>query len=240
VTSAPDRRRRDAVSQVLVADLDRCELGPEDRHHLETVLRLRDGEMVVLADGSGSWRLARWGRNGQIDPVTDIEVVPRRRPRVAVAFALLKGDRNDLVVQKLTEIGVEVIIPVLTRRCVVRWDPSRADKAVTRWERIAREAWGQSRGNFLPVIEPVSTWEDLIGRHRVVVAEPGGDPPEVVVGTGTDPLVIAIGPEGGFDPDELDVVTPRLGLPGGILRAETASIVAAALIVAAVESVGHP
>lgn len=219
-----------------MADLVQPELDPADLHHLATVLRLRDGESVILADGAGRWRPAQWRRDATVDIAGDVEIDAPRSARVGVAFAPLKGDRSDLVVQKLTELGVDVLQPVRTRRSVVRWDESRARRAEQRWERIVREAWCQSRGSWLPRVEAMCTWEDLMTRAGVVVAEPGA--PALAdrrVGAGRVEAIslVVIGPEGGLEEAELAAAPHRVSLPGGILRAETAAIVAGTLLVAA-------
>ena len=219
-----------------MADLAHPELDPADLHHLATVLRLRDGESVILADGAGRWRPAHWRRDATVDVAGDIEIDAPRSARVGVAFAPLKGDRSDLVVQKLTELGVDVLQPVRTRRSVVRWDESRARRAEQRWERIVREAWCQSRGSWLPRVEAMCAWEDLVTRAGVVVAEPGAPAlTDRQVDTDRDEPVslVVIGPEGGLEEAELAVAPHLVSLPGGILRAETAAIVAATLLVVA-------
>src|SRR5262249_20885223 len=93
---------------VFVSDLDRPELDDADRHHLERVLRLRAGDAFVAADGAGGWRACRFGAAVDVDgPVAR---VARPMPPITVAFAVPKGDRPELAVQKLTEVGVDTII----------------------------------------------------------------------------------------------------------------------------------
>jgi 16S rRNA (uracil1498-N3)-methyltransferase len=78
-------------------------------------------------------------------PVGDSVLADRSLPPLTVAFAVLKGERNEMVVQKLTELGIDRIVPVLAERCVVRWDTVRAQRQHERLERVAREAAMQSR-----------------------------------------------------------------------------------------------
>ena len=133
---------------------------------------------------------------------------PRTGPEVTVAFAPTKGDRPEWVVQKLTELGVDRVVPLRTARSVVRWEGERGDKQVERLRRVAREASAQSRRVWLPRgvggVPP-----RCAGRHRRRPARPGrpgGGAP------GLDRPVIAVGPEGGWDDDERADVTGSVGL----------------------------
>jgi 16S rRNA (uracil1498-N3)-methyltransferase len=133
---------------VFVDDPSHPVLTGDDARHLLDVLRLRPGESVVA--GAGSWVPCRvagptGGRApGELDAVlvADGELVTATPavPAVTVAFVPAKGDRPEWVVQKLTELGVDRIVPVTSRRSVVRWDPDRAERAAARLRRVAREA----------------------------------------------------------------------------------------------------
>ena len=121
-----------------------------------------------------------------------------------------KGDRPELIVQKLTEIGADVIIPMMTARSIVRWDAPRARKHGERLSRVAREAAMQSRRTRLPLVEPLTSFTEVVTRPGAALAVPGGTSPTV-----STPLVL-IGPEGGWSPAELDAApaTGRAGRPG--------------------------
>ena len=206
---------------VFVDDLGAPALGDGDRRHLERALRLRPGDPLTVCDGSGAWRAARFGPI--IEPDGPVVTEARAGPRLVIGFAPVKGDRSDLVVQKLTELGIDVIVPVATQRTVVRWDPDRVAKQLARHCRIAREAAMQSRNPWLPRIEPLTELaEFVVAEPAVAMADPAGRP------LGPEHPVLAIGPEGGFAPDELEG-RPSVRLPGRILRTETAAIVAGAL-----------
>lgn len=210
---------------VYVEDLEHPVLRLDDHHHLARVRRVRDGQEVVVADGRGVWRTARMAGSTP-EPVGPIHRAPHPAPEVGVAFALVKGHKPELVVQKLTELGVDRIRPFVAARSVVRWDPAKAAAHHDRWQRVAREAAMQSRRAWLPTVEPVTTFADLAGRPDACRAEPGGDPLSL-----HHPLVL-VGPEGGWDRDELAADLPPVALGDGVLRAETAAIVAGALLVA--------
>jgi 16S rRNA (uracil1498-N3)-methyltransferase len=225
-----------APALVFVADLDAPVLDRADRHHLERALRLRAGTVVAASDGSGRWRPVRLG--AELEPVGDVVTEATPRPALAVGFALVKGDRNELVVQKLTELGIDTIVPVRTLRGVVRWDDDRASSHAERLNRVAREAAMQCRRTALPTVEPVLGVADALARPGAVLAVPGGRPLRP-----RDTFVL-VGPEGGWAPDELALAPSGTGEPdalGGsvgiglgpfVLRTETAAIAAGALLAA--------
>lgn len=210
---------------VFVADLGAPELDEDDHHHLARVLRVRDGDPITISDGRGRWRPAQFAPAPE--PVGDVVEVPAPASPVAVAFAVVKGGRPELIVQKLTEIGVDRIVGYTAERSVVRWDRDRAARNHERWQRIAREASMQSRRCRLPVVEPVSVFADLAREPGARRCEPGAPLVRVAV-----PLLV-IGPEGGFSENERALLPAEaVGLGPNVLRTETAAMVAAALAVA--------
>ena len=216
-----DRRR--ASAHVFVDDLENPVLDSDDAHHLTRVLRLRDGERVTTSDGRGRWRNCRFDGSGL---VADGEIESEASRHVVVLFALSKGDKPETAVQKLTELGVSRIVPFVAERSVVKWDDGKSQRNVERLRKVAREAAMQSRQVRLPVVDDVqpSLAVAIASVGDVVVAEPGGAALDASV------TAIAVGPEGGFTPAELEG-RRTVSLPGGVLRAETAAVVAGALLV---------
>ena len=147
-------------------------------------------------------------------------------PAVTVAFAPTKGDRPEWVVQKLTELGVDRIVPLRTARSVVRWEGERGRRAVDKLTRVAREAAAQSRRTRLPEVGDVTTLDALASAAGadLVLARPGGGPPTL------GRTVVAVGPEGGWDPSEEARFGPGVGLGPTVLRAETAAVAAGTLL----------
>jgi len=224
---------------------DDVTLDDEAGHHLSRVRRVRAGETLTAADGDGRWRpyAVVSVRSGAVDlhaqgaPVVE----PPLEPRLVVAFALTKGTKPDLAVQKLTELGVDGVTLLSTRRSVRRWGGSRADAAVARLRRIAREAAAQCRRARLPDIDGVLPVTELRGRPGLVVADPAGEELERLPAPPGGEWVLVVGPEGGFDPDEAAALTSpgqsgdhvgptRLRLGPHVLRAETAAIAGAAVL----------
>jgi 16S rRNA (uracil1498-N3)-methyltransferase len=214
---------------------DAVDVAGEDGHHLARVLRLRVGETVTVADGSGWWRPYRIGGVGvvvRLDATAGPEREPALSPGLAVAFALTKGDKPELVVQKLTELGVDRILPVVADRSVARLDGARAWTAVERWRRIAREAARQCRRARLPVVEELRPLLDLRGHPAVVVAERGGGPAAALASPPGGEILAVVGPEGGLTGAEVEALAPwaRLGLGPHVLRAETAALALATVL----------
>ena len=213
-----------AAAHAFVADLDAPVLTPEDRHHLERVLRLRRGEPLTVADGHGGWRACTFG--AELEPAGAVHHDPPPVPPVTIAFALLKGERPELVVQKLTELGVDRIVPMVTARCVVRWDGDRAERHGARLQRVAREAAMQCRRSRLPAVDAVAPFAVVAATPGAVLADDGGGPVSL------DRPVVLVGPEGGWAPEEVAGDRPTMGLGPHVLRSETAAIAAAALMIA--------
>ena len=213
-----------AKAHAFVADLAAPELSDDDRHHLERVLRLVRGDVVTVADGAGSWRPCRFGP--VLEPDGPVVVEPAPAPAVTVAFAVVKGDRPEWTVQKLTELGVDRLVPVHSARSVVRWDGPRGERHLARLRRVAREAAMQSRRARLPEVESVTSFAEVAGRPGALLAEPGGR----ALATG-DALVL-VGPEGGWTAEELAAAPERVGLGPTVLRAETAAVAAGVLLTA--------
>lgn len=207
---------------VFVDDLEHPQLRADDLHHLEKVLRLRRGDPITIGDGAGLWRPARFdpeptptGRHQQSAP---------RAPLLTVAFTPVKGVRPEWVVQKLTEVGVDRLIPVVTARSIVRWDPVRASRQHEKMVVAARDACLQSRRLVLPLVSPVMSLSAFLAENPgAVAADPAGSTMHA------DHTTLVVGPEGGFSLDELAGVD-LVALPGNVLRAETAAVVAAALV----------
>lgn len=215
----PDGLRRRPL--VYVDDLDRPHLDEADRHHFERVLRLEPGTAITVGDGQGGWRTATFGSD--IEPTGPVAIEPPPSDPVTVGFTPVKGARPEWMVQKLTELGVDRIVPVITARSVVRWDPARQHKQEQRMASAARQACLQSRRLHRPVLAPVTTLGALVAAQpEMVLADPAGAAP------GGSERTIVVGPEGGFTADEV-ASAPTMALPGRVLRAETA-VVAAGLV----------
>lgn len=212
------------VPWVYVDDVDAPTLATADRHHLERVLRVRVGDAVVVSDGAGRWREGVLALAGAVEPRGEIVEVPRFVPPITIAFALTKGERPELVVQKLTELGCDRIVPFHAARSVARWDDRRAESHVERLRRVAREAGMQCRRAWLPEVGPLGSFEALVAQPGAALADAGGAPPTLATST------ILVGPEGGWTAEERGAAPATVGLGPHVLRAETAAIAAATVL----------
>ncbi|MBB6419791.1 16S rRNA (uracil(1498)-N(3))-methyltransferase [Streptomyces sp. AK010] len=218
--------------------------GPEGRHAV-SVKRLRAGEDVVLTDGAGRWAdcvvLDTQGRDRLIVQLDSVFEEPAEQPRVTVVQALPKGDRGELAVETMTEVGVDAIVPWAAARCITQWKGDRGVKALGKWRATAREAGKQSRRVRFPEVAEAATTKQvaalLAGADFAAVLHESGDEP---LATAELPsigeIVLVVGPEGGVAPEELALFEEagaqayRLGR--SVLRTSTAGTAAAAVLLA--------
>jgi len=210
---------------VFVESVDSPTIADGDLDHLERSLRMRAGDPLTLSDGQGSWVSATLSSSGQVDLASEWHLIEKPAVELTVAFSLVKGSKPELVVQKLTELGIDRIVGLVADRSVVRWDDAKVAKATQRWERIAWEASMQSHRVRLPHIEGVVTTDEFLGSDPdVAIAHFDATP------VGSNHHTVALGPEGGWSDRELDLATQRISLGDTVLRAETAAISAGALL----------
>lgn len=235
-----DPRRRLFVPRERIGP-GRARLTAADVHYLSHVLRLAPGAELEVFDGEGGAFAARVTQAGEdlslaLGPRRD---VPGARARVHLAFALARGERCDLVVQKATELGVAALAPLEAARSVVRLDGERRAERVRRWQRIAAEAARQCGRADVPAVSAPAPVATAIagapeGFRAVLLYEGGGEPLADVVEPTAGGHLLLVGPEGGFTPGEVEAAVAagaRLATLGPrILRFETAAIAAVALV----------
>ena len=220
------------------------EVGGDEAHHAVAVRRLRVGEDVVLTDGAGHRVVGQVASTGK--RVFAVEVVsgsflPRPTPSFTVVQALPKGDRGELAVEVLTEIGVDTIVPWAAARSVAVWKGERAAKSHAKWQATAREAGKQSRRTWLPTVTPLASTDDVVARLRgaalVAVLHEDATASLASLEVPVDgEVVVIVGPEGGLTPEELEAfeavgaVAVRLG--DEVLRTSTAGLAAVSALLA--------
>jgi 16S rRNA (uracil1498-N3)-methyltransferase len=228
VTHAEWPRRVAALAQFHVEDPTSPVLDRASDHHLRKVLRAKVGEEVVVTDGRGRWSICTVAEH-ELTRVSDV-YLDDPAPATTLYLAALKGDHANWAVAKATEVGVSRVVPLVTRRSVVKFTGDVSDKTLARWRRITREAQGQCRRTFdVAIDEPVQV-SDV--PEDVAVADLDGP------GDWRGVRAVAVGPEGGWDEGEWDHTRRRVGLGPTVLRAETAGVVAAALLAFQVGSWG--
>jgi len=215
--------------------------GAEGRHAAD-VRRLAAGERVDLTDGAGTLAecvVTRVQRGALELAVRHRRTVPLADPALAVVQAIPKGDRGQLAVELMTEVGVDVVIPWAAQRCVVRWQGERGGKSLDRWRSTAREAGKQARrGRFPEVTGPAGlagVTARVAAAARAIVLDPDAD---TALGDlplpGSGEIVLIVGPEGGIAPAETAALTEAGAVPAHlgptVLRASTAGAVATAVL----------
>jgi 16S rRNA (uracil1498-N3)-methyltransferase len=232
-------------------DVDLVSLEPGGRvpldgtahHHLTRVLRLRDGAEVEVSDGRGTAADGRLAGD-EVELTGAPVTVPAPRPTLTVAQGLPRGRKLDEVVRQVTELGVDRIVPVAAARSVTRLAGDRAARAVERWTAVARGAAEQSRRAWRVEVTPVTAVRDLVdalpaGTHLLVAHVGARTPlPDAVATVTADHLAVAVGPEGGWEDDEVAAMVGAGGAPVGlgptVLRTEHAAAAAAAVLGAVV------
>ncbi len=212
-------------------------LDPGEARHLTRVLRRSAGQPVVLTDGAGTvanGTLYESGRGRFEAEVTTVQAAPPLPAAVTLALGVLHTGAMDVAVQKAVEVGVAAVVPVLCERSQLARRAAAGRRS--HWQRVADQALKQCRRAWaLTVTEPVSLAEVVAGTPpgEGIVADPEGD---LVSGLpAIDAPVLLVGPEGGLAGAEEELVAEagwhRLTLGPFVLRAETAAVVGAALLV---------
>jgi 16S rRNA (uracil1498-N3)-methyltransferase len=216
----------------------------DEHHYIGRVRRARVGDAIELVDGAGK------RASGVIAKITDHETLVRVEavqdatdalPRVRVLVPLIKGDRMDTCIEKLVEVGANEVILWPASRAVVRLEGPRLLKRVEQYQELAQAAARQSGRAAIPTVRAVGSLAEAIaalpaGGARVVL-DPGAD--RAAWPTADDVTLIS-GPEGGLAPAELDALAAvgfaAIGIGPRVLRAETAPVIAVALVRAATQS----
>jgi 16S rRNA (uracil1498-N3)-methyltransferase len=229
------------------------ELPADTGAHVARVLRARAGDALILFDGSGR------EFDGEVESVRGTRVgvavgparsVDRESPlAVTLVQCVPRGDRMDFIVQKATELGVARIVPVLSQRGVVRLDARQAESKAAHWRGVVASACEQCGRNRLPSVDEPRPLLDFLGSSDTAASAAAPDgavsrclPARLLFEPDSEArnsdwriagsVEIAIGPEGGFSPEEIDafglVGFERIGLGPRVLRTETAAIAAIA------------
>jgi 16S rRNA (uracil1498-N3)-methyltransferase len=206
-----------------------------EAHHAVAVRRMTVGEPVLLTDGAGHVATCEVTatRKARMEVlVRSVSTEPAPVPEVVVVQALPKGDRGELAVELLTEVGVARIVPWAASRSVAVWRGDRAERSLAKWQATAREAAKQARRAWFPEVSPLTSTADAVALLAeaplaLVLHEEATEPlPDVL----PDRLVLVVGPEGGLAPEELAAFdeagarTVRLGRE--VLRTSTAGVAA--------------
>ncbi|MDR2000957.1 MAG: 16S rRNA (uracil(1498)-N(3))-methyltransferase [Zoogloeaceae bacterium] len=219
-------------------------LPPDAAHHAAKVLRLGEGDRIILFDGrGGEWtgRLRHAGKT--VNAAIESFNADDRQPPVSITLAqgLPAADKMDWIVQKAVELGVTRIVPVACRRSVIRLSGERMERRVAHWQAVAIAACEQCRRNLVPEITPLIELPQFLGaaaaddNTRLILA-PGAETRLAGLPKPASAITLLIGPEGGFEDSELAAAASAafhpVSLGPRVLRTETAGPAALAAMMA--------
>jgi 16S rRNA (uracil1498-N3)-methyltransferase len=218
------------------------ELTGDEARHAAVVRRIRVGERVALTDGLGTTTVVAVSATTKTSVTgTVVEVASHEpeSPRLVVVQAIPKGDRGELAVEMLTEIGTDVIVPWAASRSIAVWRGDRAAKSLAKWRSTAHEAAKQARRPWFPTVAEVVSTSQVADRLQdaalaVVLHEDASASLSALDVPATGDVVVVVGPEGGISEEELAVFSEagadpvRLG--SSVLRTSTAGVAAAAAL----------
>lgn len=212
----------------------------QEGHHAAAVRRIKVGEIVCVSDGNGTavrGCVAGADKSSITVSVDEVLHEPAKALRYVAVQALPKGDRAELAVEMLTELGIDEIVPWQSTRSVVRWSPERTERGLTRWRAAAREAAKQSRRFRVPTVSMPMTAAELALRIEqteltVVLHEAAAQPLSDLALPASGEVMFIVGPEGGLTDDEVAAFAAAGGVPvlvaDAVLRTSTAGVVALA------------
>lgn len=224
--------------------------GP-DVNHIKNVLRMKPGEVVRISDEKdfcGQCRISSLEQDQVFLEVLAEEASTELPADVTLFQGLPKGDKMEWIVQKNTELGIRKIVPVTMHRSVVKLDAKKAAAKGKRWQAIAESAGKQSGRTKLPEVSPVATWKEALqmaaGYDLLLLPYESAEGMEAArallnQATAGMKIGILIGPEGGFEPDEVEEALTAgwqvLSLGPRILRTETAGMAVMAHLMLSLE-----
>lgn len=221
---------------------DKIYLDEEQSRHIAKSLRMKKGDMITVCTGDGN------DYGCMIDEISKDGVVlsvcyrqaSDSEPNIKVSLyqGVPKGDKFEDIIQKCTELGVYEIIPVLTKRCVSRPQEKQAEKKRQRYNKIALEAAQQSGRGIVPKVKKMTDLKTAVNECRadlkIIFYEGGGEPLVKIVKKGVKSAAVFIGPEGGFEKDEVELLTENSAVAATlgkrILRTQTAPVAALSAI----------
>jgi 16S rRNA (uracil1498-N3)-methyltransferase len=220
---------------------DKIRIQGSDVNHMKNVLRMRPGEEVMVSDGNNRQyrcRVEDYPEGEAVLAILEAGLVDTELPsRIYLFQGLPKQEKMELIVQKAVELGVCQVIPVQTRRCVVKLDAKKAAKKVQRWQQIAESAAKQAGRGYIPAVSEVMTFQEALAFSETLdirlipyeLADGMEGTRKILDGIRPGQSVgIFIGPEGGFEKEEVGRAVEAGAMPitlgKRILRTETAGI----------------
>lgn len=217
-------------------------LSDESSHHLLKVLRQKEGAVVTLFDGCNFQALAKiikMDKKKAIVEILEVSSINRESDRkIHLAQSLGKGDKMEWIIQKAVELGVDEFSPLLSDRTVIKLNTERQQKKLASWQKIIISASEQCGRNQLMKINAIISLKSFMEKAKgpALFLHPDSQPIDKALKSieKNEKITLLIGPEGGFNEEELALAkacaTP-VGLGNRILRMETAALAATTLLI---------
>lgn len=228
------------------------EIMGSDVNHIKNVLRMKTGDKVYLSNGSDleyECSLSEWTQDSILAKIEDVHGMETELPaKITLYQGLPKGDKMEMIIQKAIELGVTEIVPTAMKRCVVKLDAKKAAKKVSRWNTIALSAAKQAKRGIIPEVREVRSFKEILEEVKdielmlVPYEEAKGmqESKELInKANGKKSIGIIIGPEGGFEKEEIEqlkaVGGKTMSLGKRILRTETAGMTVLSILMFTIE-----
>ena len=230
-----------------------CTIEGEDVKHISKVLRCRVGEELEICDNDNNEYICEITNIDKsqvnLNVLKRVDIKRESDLKIKVYQGLPKGPKMEMILQKLTEVGVDEIILVQTKRTVVKVDDKKEDKKIERWERIIYEAAKQSKRGKIPKLRGVLSFKEALAdmkENDFNIApyenEKTKTIKQAIKGKDINNIGIFVGPEGGFEDTEIKAIEEiggqSVSLGPRILRTETASLVASSIVLYELSDLG--
>ncbi|CEP79493.1 16S rRNA (uracil(1498)-N(3))-methyltransferase [Paraclostridium sordellii] len=230
-----------------------CIIEGEDVKHISKVLRCRVGEELEICDNDNNEYICEITNidksEVQLNIIDKVDIKRESDLKIKVYQGLPKGPKMEIILQKLTEVGVDEIILVQTKRTVVKVEDKKEDKKIERWERIIYEAAKQSKRGKIPKLKGILSFKEALSdmyKNDLNIApyenERTKSIKQAIKGQDINNIGIFVGPEGGFEDTEIkaieDIGGQAVSLGPRILRTETASLVASSIVLYELSDLG--
>ena len=230
-----------------------CIIEGEDVKHISKVLRCKIGEELEICDSDNNEYICEITSidksTVELDILEKVDIKRESGLKIKVYQGLPKGPKMEMILQKLTEVGVHEIVLVQTKRSVVKVDDKKEDKKIERWERIIYEAAKQSKRGKIPKLRGVLSFKEALcdmQNNDFNIApyenERTKSIKQAIKSLDINNIGIFVGPEGGFDESEIEAIEningQSVSLGPRILRTETASVVASSIVLYELSDLG--
>ena len=203
-------------------------LNDNDLYHIKKVMRMNDNDKIEVVYNSELYLCELEDDKGKIIKKEEANII--KKPNITLVIPLLKEQKMDLILQKATELGVDVIMPTIMSRSIVKLDGDKETKKIERWQKICKEASEQSKRLDIPLVTKISKFEDLKSLEGVKLTCSTSEKSQNLKNylknlKNYDRIILVIGPEGGLSKEEeqylKEIDFTSISLGSRIMRVET-------------------